>query len=76
MSDSTYTEVPHHALTAAALRGVIEEFATRDGTDYGAAEIALDEKVAEILRQLERGEVRIVIDSETESVTLITADPD
>ena len=75
MSDTGYTEVPHEALTADALRSVIEEFVTRDGTDYGASEVALDEKVADIVRQLERGEVRIVIDAETESVTLLPVDP-
>jgi len=66
--------VPHGALTREALRGVIEEFVTRDGTDYGLRERELDEKVADVLRQLECGEVRIVIDSETESVTLLAVE--
>ncbi len=63
--------MPHGALTPDALRGVIEEFVTREGTDYGERERELEEKVADVMRQLERGEVRIVIDSETESVTLL-----
>ncbi len=63
--------MPHGALTPDALRGVIEEFVTREGTDYGERERELEEKVADVMRQLERGEVRIVIDSEAESVTLL-----
>lgn len=74
--ESQYTEVPHSALSRDALRGLIEEFVTRDGTDYGERERELEEKVADVVRQLERGEARIVIDAETESVTLISVDRD
>ena len=56
------------------LRALVEEFVTRDGTDYGAREKSLDEKVADVTRQLERGEVRIVFDPETESATLVPAE--
>lgn len=72
--EAGYTEVPHDALSPDALRGLIEEFVTRDGTDYGERERELEEKVASVERQLERGEVRIVIDLETESVTLLSVD--
>ena len=47
---------------------------TRDGTDYGAREKSLEDKVADVTRQLERGEVRVVFDPETESATLVTAE--
>jgi uncharacterized protein YheU (UPF0270 family) len=61
------------SLSAEALRGVVEEFVTRDGTDYGAKEKSLGEKVRDVLLQIERGEVQIVFDPESERVNLISA---
>lgn len=61
------------SLSAEALHGVVEEFVTRDGTDYGAVERTLEEKVRDVMDQLERGEVRIVFDPEEERVQLIPA---
>jgi uncharacterized protein len=65
------TEVPYTALSADALRGLIEEFVTRSGTDYGDREVSLDEKIADVMRQLERGEVQIVFDAATESTNIV-----
>lgn len=64
-------EIPHTELSAEALRGVLESFVLREGTDYGEREYSLDEKVAHVLRQIERGEARIMFDPNTESVTLV-----
>lgn len=58
-------------LSPDALRGVVESFVNREGTDYGAVERTLEEKVSDVMRQLERGEARIVFDRETESVTIV-----
>jgi len=68
-------EVPTDALSKEALRALIEEFVTRDGTDYGSVERSLEEKVAAVRAQLARGEVRIVFDPESETTTLIAAEP-
>ena len=38
--------IPHRRLSPAALRGVIEAFITREGTDYGLHEVPLATKVA------------------------------
>jgi len=35
-------------LSPEALRGVIEAFVTREGTDYGAQEVPLDTKVFQV----------------------------
>jgi hypothetical protein len=59
-------------LSALALSGLIEEFVTRDGTDYGATELSMEQKTAAIRRQLQRGEIVIVFDQQTESVSLLT----
>jgi uncharacterized protein YheU (UPF0270 family) len=54
--------VPHRELSPSALRGVIESFVLREGTDYGDRDVPLDEKVDAVQAQLERGEARIVFD--------------
>jgi len=63
-------EIPPAALSPEALRGVVEAFVLREGTDYGAREFSHEEKVAQLLAALERGEARILFDPATESVTL------
>ena len=63
--------VPWQSLSDSALRGVIEDFVTREGTEYGAREVALDEKVDEVRRQLYKNEVVIVFDAESDSCSII-----
>ena len=64
--------IPHDQLSPDTLRGLVEEFITRDGTDYGEHEISLAQKVTQVERQLARGEVVIVFDPASESVSLLT----
>jgi uncharacterized protein len=64
-------EVPWRALSAEALRGVVEAFVLREGTDYGDREYSHEEKVSQLLEGLERGDAKIVFDPVTESVTLL-----
>ena len=68
-------EVPHEQLAPEVLRRLIEEFVTRDGTDYGAVERTLGEKVAAVIRQLEAGELAIVVDTEEETIDIVTRPP-
>jgi uncharacterized protein YheU (UPF0270 family) len=42
------------------------------GTDYGAQEIAHESKVRRVRQQLEKGDVKITFDPNTETVTLLT----
>jgi uncharacterized protein len=67
--------IPHAELSTEALRGVVESFVLREGTDYGEREISLDQKVAQVLRQLERGEARIIFNAELESVDIVVSNP-
>ena len=69
----SHVEIPHCELTDAALRGVVEAFVLREGTDYGQRDYSLDEKIASVMRQLDRGEAVIVFDPETESVSIVVA---
>ncbi len=66
--------VPAARLSAEALEALLEEFITREGTDYGLREYSLDEKKADVHGQLRRGEVVIVFDPESERVTLLRRD--
>lgn len=68
-------EVPWTSLSEAALRGLVEEFVTRDGTDYGRSEKSLEDKVTDVMRQLRRGEVKIVFDPESETANVVPAEP-
>lgn len=65
--------VPWERLSAGALRGVIEEFVTREGTEYGAHDVPLETKVSQVQRQLEREEVVVLFDGKTQSVNLVRA---
>ncbi len=64
-------EVPFGLLSSEALQGLLESFVLREGTDYGAREYSLEEKVAHVRTQLERGQARILFDSESNTVTLM-----
>ena len=65
--------IPHGELSAAALRGVVESFVLREGTEYGAQDVSLAQKVAEVMRQLERGEAQVIFDPVSESVDIVVA---
>lgn len=66
-------ELSPEQLTPQALRGLVEEFVTRDGTDYGAVERSVEDKVAQVEAQIASGEVRIVFDPDTETANLVPA---
>lgn len=79
-------ELRFDQLSDEALRGLVEEYITREGTDYGYsnapmgdaadphAEWTLDEKVAQVYRQLESGDARIVFDLEQETASIVPAE--
>jgi len=67
--------IPYRELSETALRGVLESFVLREGTDYGEREVSLDQKVAHVLRQLERGEAQIVFDTVLESIDIVVTRP-
>jgi len=66
-------EIPHTALSQDALQALVEEFVLREGTDYGEFEVSLEQKTHQILRQLDRGDIVIVYDSDSESCTIQTS---
>jgi len=72
MASTAPVSVPHTALASDVLRAVLESFILREGTDYGERELSLDDKVARVMRLLERGDVGIVFDPPTGTVDIVT----
>lgn len=64
-------EIPWQRLSDEVLDAVIEEFVSREGTEYGAQDYTLAEKVAQVRLQLQRGEAVIDFDPDTETCHLI-----
>jgi uncharacterized protein YheU (UPF0270 family) len=71
---SSFLEIPVGRIEAAVLDALLEEFATRDGTDYGAVETAVDERVAQLRARLQRGEMALLFDSDSEQWDLLSRD--
>jgi uncharacterized protein len=67
--------VPHTELQPETLRAVIESFVLREGTEYGAREFTLGEKVAHVLQQLERGVAQIVFEPDSQSIHIVVVKP-
>ncbi|HIG42351.1 MAG TPA: YheU family protein [Gammaproteobacteria bacterium] len=63
--------IPWQSLSDDALRGVIEDFVSREGTEYGTYEISMAEKVTQVRHQLQKNEVAIVFDSQTDSCSIV-----
>ena len=72
----TAVKIPHDQLSPEALEGVVEEFVTRDGTDYGENEVPLETRMARVLSQLRSGKAVIVFDPESETCNIFrNSDP-
>ena len=65
-------EIPWDALPADTLDALVEEFVTREGTDYGEQEIALERKVAQVVAGIRRREYVILFDTEAETAHILT----
>jgi uncharacterized protein YheU (UPF0270 family) len=62
--------IPHRLLSPAALRAIVEEFVTRDGTDDSSVE----RRIETVMRQLDAGIVELHFDDQTESCTILPVD--
>lgn len=67
-------EIPASELPSTTLDAIIEEYVTREGTDYGDRVYSLEQKVEQVRRQIDRGEVKIWFDPDSESCQLLPAD--
>ncbi|VAW88091.1 FIG01199774: hypothetical protein [hydrothermal vent metagenome] len=64
--------IPFEQLSPDALRGLIEDFVTRNGTDYGDIEVSLETRIAQVMRQLKSGDVVIAYNRDEEYCNIIT----
>ncbi len=60
-------QVPYSLLSPTALRAVVEEFVTRDGTDHSA----VGQRIDAIMKQLTSGLLELHFDDDTGSCNLI-----
>jgi len=66
--------IPWQSLSEDALQGIIEDYVTREGTDYGGQEFSLAKKVEQVQAQLQQSRVVIVFDTALESCSIRPAD--
>ena len=62
--------IPFQDLAVETLTAIIEEFISREGTDYGVHETSLEKKVQQVMNQLQRGEIVVTFDQESQSCDL------
>jgi len=67
-------KVPYTELAPDALRALVEEFITREGTDYGHQEVPLETKVRQVMSQLQSENAFVTFDPETETATVVSAE--
>jgi len=63
MEDEVPVEIPYESLSAGALQAVLEDFCTRNGTEYGEVELTLEDKVELLLGQLQKGTAGLVFEA-------------
>ncbi|MBN7798860.1 YheU family protein [Parahaliea mediterranea] len=67
-------DIPPQRVPADTLCALLEEFASRDGTDYGSRELSLEEKVAQLRGGLDSGAMKLLYDSDSEHWDLVDRD--
>ena len=68
---SDYVEVPLERVPTESLQALLEEYASRDGTDYGERETPLEIRVTQLLDQLRLRELRLLYSVPEESWDLV-----
>ena len=66
--------IPVNRLSIEALQGVINEFISREGTDYGEIEVSPETKFRQVKQGLERGLSVLIFDDQTETTNIFQAD--
>ncbi|MGD9661172.1 MAG: YheU family protein [Porticoccaceae bacterium] len=64
--------IPPSRLSGELLDAIIESYVLRGGTDYGDREISLDSKIAQVKQQIDKGQVIIVFDEDSQSCNLLS----
>jgi len=64
-------EVPHQQIDPETLRRMIQEFVSRDGADWAELGCSLEDKVEQVLLQLQKQQVKVVFDLRTQTTNLV-----
>lgn len=65
-------EVPWRDLDTDTLFNLVAEFVTRDGTDYGEAEVSTERKTEQVLAGIRNRQYVILFDTELEQCNIVT----
>lgn len=65
-------DIPYDQLNPDTLRRMIEEFVTRDGADWAEVGCSLEDKVAQVLRQLRSKKIKVVFDLASQTANLVS----
>lgn len=63
--------IPINAVSPEVLEKIIEEFVLREGTEYGAHDVAMTDKIAQVKQQLQAGTALLVYSELHESVNIV-----
>lgn len=66
-----FVEVPPDLLEEGILQALLEEYASRDGTDYGERELSLEQKVGSLRGMMNSKQLSILFDVECEQWDLL-----
>lgn len=69
-----FVRVPPERLPAETLAALLEEYASRDGTDYGHYDISLEEKRTQLHVRLTNGDLQLLFDVDSEHWDLVDRD--
>lgn len=67
-------DIPYKEIPAASLRRMLEEFVTREGTNYGEKEFLLDELVEQLKQQLSSHRAIIQYDEISETFNIVSTE--
>ena len=67
-------KIPIDQLSPEALDGVIEEFVSRNGSDYGMTDVPLETKMQQVKRQLKSGQSVLVYDEAMQTCNILSAE--
>ncbi len=65
-------EISSEQISTEILDAIIESFIMREGTDYGVHEALMETKLNQVKKQIKNGDVKIIFEQSTETVSLIT----
>jgi len=66
-------EIPVERINPDTLQRMIEEFVTREWTEWGDSGCSHDDKVAQVLRQLEAHTAKVVFDLTSETWNIVAS---